>query len=92
MVCAAGGAELIEAAAGSTGASASGGFRIGARNWAILRKLSFKHGIRIAAHDVGGKSTRNLALDLATGEVAVFGGGQRKTLWSGATMPRKKAS
>lgn len=83
IVCAAGSAVLLSDAAG---------FRIGARNWAMLRKLCFTQGLRIAAQDVGGNLTRNLTLDLATGEVTVSSGGTRKSIWSGADTPRRRAS
>jgi chemotaxis protein CheD len=83
IVCAAGAAELIDDAAG---------FKIGARNWAAMRKLCFKQGIRIVAQEVGGNLTRNLSLDLATGEVVVTTGGLKKAIWSGAAMPRREAS
>ena len=82
-ICAAGGAELIDDRAG---------FKIGARNWAILRKLCFKQGIRINAQDVGGKQTRNMTLDLSTGDVVVSNGGNRKNLWTGSNVTGRKAS
>jgi len=83
VVCAAGAAEMIDDAAG---------FKIGARNWAALRKICFKQGIRIDAQDVGGGATRNLALNLATGEVTVSMNGVKKALWSGASNLGRKAS
>lgn len=83
VVCAAGAAELLDDAAG---------FKIGARNWAALRKICFKEGIRIVAQDVGGNSTRNLILDLATGDVIVSSGGVKKTIWSGSSVARRQAS
>lgn len=66
VVCAVGGAERI---------GGDNGLRIGARNWAMLRKLLWKNGIILAATDVGGESPRNLSLDLATGAVEVTSSG-----------------
>ena len=83
IVCAVGAAELLDDAAG---------FKIGARNWAALRKICFKQGIRIAAQDVGGNLTRNLTLDLASGDVVVTLGGTKKTIWCGSTAARRQVS
>ncbi|MEZ6016009.1 MAG: hypothetical protein R3F49_12895 [Planctomycetota bacterium] len=83
VLCAAGAAELLDDAAG---------FKIGARNWATLRKLCFKQGVRIAAQDVGGNMTRNLTLDLQTGDVTVSMNGTKKIIWTGASALRRNAS
>jgi len=46
-------------------------FRIGERNYAVLRKLLWKNNILIKAEDVGGQISRTLTLEIATGRVAI---------------------
>lgn len=50
-------------------------FRIGERNYVVLRKLLWKNEILLAAEDIGGTASRTLCLDMATGEtlLRVFG-------------------
>lgn len=71
IVCAAGGADRI---------GGEDGLRIGARNFAMLRKLLFKNGIKIAAADVGGDVSRNMTLDLTTGAVDITSAGHTTRL------------
>lgn len=65
--------ELIVAkVAGAASSLDEGGFfRIGERNYAVLRKILWKNGILIASEDVGGASTRTLFLETGTGRVVV---------------------
>lgn len=72
IVCAAGGAERL---------GGENDLRIGARNWAMLRKLLFQNGITLAATDVGGSISRNLKLMLSTGEVNVTSSGDSSRLF-----------
>jgi chemotaxis protein CheD len=44
-------------------------FQIGKRNFIMLRKLLWKNGVLIQAHDVGGTKSRTMSMDLNTGEV-----------------------
>lgn len=46
-------------------------FQIGKRNFVMLRNLLWKNGVLLQAHDVGGKESRTMSLDLASGEVAL---------------------
>ena len=46
-------------------------FRIGERNFAVLRKFLWKNNILIDGQDVGGKKPRTLTLDMATGRTMV---------------------
>ncbi|HDR04731.1 MAG TPA: chemotaxis protein CheD [Candidatus Marinimicrobia bacterium] len=55
----AGGAKLLDA---------KGLFRIGERNYTVLRKVLWKNDILIAAEDVGESKSRTMVLDMATGK------------------------
>jgi chemotaxis protein CheD len=46
-----------------------GVFKIGQRNYTVMRKLLWKNGLLIAAENVGGTSSRTLFLDIGTGAV-----------------------
>jgi chemotaxis protein CheD len=56
------------------GACAHGGeqddyFQIGRRNFVTFRKLLWRNGVLLTAHDVGGSHSRTLSLDIDTGDV-----------------------
>jgi len=46
-------------------------FQIGKRNFTMLRKLLWKNGVLLKAQDVGGNHSRNMALEIGSGEVIV---------------------
>jgi chemotaxis protein CheD len=46
-------------------------FQVGKRNFVMLRKLLWKNGILLSAHDIGGSHSRTLSLDIETGEVLI---------------------
>jgi chemotaxis protein CheD len=46
-------------------------FKIGQRNIVMLRKLLWKNGMLIAAHDVGGSCSRTMTLEIASGDVSL---------------------
>lgn len=46
-------------------------FRIGERNYVVLRKVLWKNGILIAAEDVGGAASRTVYLDVGTGRTQI---------------------
>jgi chemotaxis protein CheD len=48
-----------------------GFFRIGERNYAVLRRILWKNRILIAAEDVGGRDTRTLLLEIGSGRTLV---------------------
>jgi chemotaxis protein CheD len=50
-------------------------FKIGERNYTVLRKLLRKNNISIAAEDVGGMITRTMYLYIATGRTIIKSGG-----------------
>lgn len=55
-------------------------FKIGQRNYTVVRKLLWKNNILIQAEDVGGSAARTLFLDIATGRTIVKSGGQEVEL------------
>lgn len=46
-------------------------FQIGKRNFVMLRKLLWKNGVLLKAHDVGGTHSRTMSLDIETGAVSL---------------------
>ena len=46
-------------------------FQIGKRNFVMLRKLLWKNGVLLKAHDVGGTHARTMTLNIETGEVTL---------------------
>lgn len=55
-------------------------FQIGKRNFVMLRKLLWRNGLMIKAHDVGGNVSRTMTLAIATGEVTLAINGKRVRL------------
>jgi chemotaxis protein CheD len=50
-------------------------FRIGERNYAVLRKVLWKNGILITAEDVGGSVSRTVHVEVATGRTLIKSSG-----------------
>ncbi len=48
-----------------------GTFKIGDRNYAVLRKMLWKNNVLITAEDVGGAVPRTMSLEIATGRVTI---------------------
>ena len=59
---------------------AQGTFKIGERNYIVLRKVLWKNDILIAAEDTGGAIARTLYLYLDTGRTTIKSRGQEKEL------------
>ena len=57
-----------------------GAFRIGERNYTVLRKLLWKNDILIAAEDVGGSIARTMYLHMDTGCTTIKVAGQEREL------------
>ncbi len=55
-------------------------FKIGERNYTILKKLLWKNNIMIEAEDVGGIASRTVYFDLSTGQVTISSKGVKKEL------------
>jgi chemotaxis protein CheD len=62
---------IVKAAGGacSAGKEEDDYFQIGKRNFVMLRKLLWKNGVLLKAHDIGGNQSRTLSLNIGTGEV-----------------------
>ena len=78
------GAEKKNLVAKAAGAArlldASGIFRIGERNHAVLKKVLEKNGIPLLAEDVGGTLPRTLSLYMETGETTIKCRGREERL------------
>jgi chemotaxis protein CheD len=78
------GAERKRLIAKVAGASSllddKGMFRIGERNYTILRKVLWKNNILIAAEDVRGTVSRTMSLHMATGKTFIKSRGQEVEL------------
>ena len=55
-------------------------FKIGERNYTVLRKILWKNNILIASEDVGGTKSRTLSLYMSTGRVTVKSGSKEVDL------------
>lgn len=58
----------------------NGMFKIGERNYTVLRKVLWKNEILIAAEEVGGTVARTLVLNIATGKTTIRSGGAEREL------------
>lgn len=57
-----------------------GFFKIGERNYAVLRKVLWKNEILIAAEDVGGTMARTMHLNMGSGETLISSMGKETVL------------
>jgi chemotaxis protein CheD len=55
-------------------------FQIGKRNFVMFRKLLWKNGVLLSAHDIGGNCSRTLSLDIDSGDVLLKVDGSYKKL------------
>ena len=62
---------VVKVAGGASLKSGSDLFEIGKHNIIALRKVLWKNGVMISAHDVGGSVSRTITLDVATGGVTL---------------------
>ena len=70
----------VKIAGGAKMSSGPKGFDIGKRNYLAVRKTLWKHGMFIDAEDVGGRSARNMYLDMSDGSVTIRSVGLEKRL------------
>jgi chemotaxis protein CheD len=55
-------------------------FKVGQRNYTVLKKLLWKNNILIESEDVGGTDSRTLYFEVATGKTMISSKGQKKEL------------
>ena len=55
-------------------------FKIGERNYTILKNLLWKNNMLLDSEDVGGTASRTVHLDVATGETLISSNGKKRTL------------
>ena len=55
-------------------------FKIGERNYTVLRKILWKNGMLIASEDVGGGVARTIRLEIGSGKFAIRSGGKEVLL------------
>jgi len=71
---------IVKAAGCSSMLDEKGFFKIGERNFTILRKLLWKNNIVIDKDDIGGDYSRTVSISVATGRVIVKSDGREKEL------------
>lgn len=55
-------------------------FKIGERNYTVLKKLLWKNNILLKTEDIGGTASRTLHFDIDTGETVISSNGQKRNL------------
>ena len=55
-------------------------FKIGERNFTILKKILWKNNILLSSNDVGGTKSRTVYFELSTGEITISSKGQKWVL------------
>lgn len=67
---------IVKVAGGGAPMDSAGRFKIGERNYAVLRKVLWKNNLLIAGEDVGGTKPRTMRIQLSDGLVTVSSGGE----------------
>ena len=62
---------LVKVAGASSLLDDKGIFKIGERNYTVLRKILWKNNMLISSEDVGGTASRTVSLDIGTGTTLV---------------------
>jgi chemotaxis protein CheD len=52
-------------------------FKIGQRNYTVLKKLLWKNNVLLESEDVGGSGSRTVHFDLSTGQIIISGKGEK---------------
>jgi chemotaxis protein CheD len=55
-------------------------FRIGERNYTVLKKLLWKNNILLESEDIGGTNSRTIHFDVSSGQVTLSSGGTKRLL------------
>lgn len=67
---------VVRAAGAASILDPAGIFRIGERNWAMLRKVMWKEAMLIAASDIGGAVSRTVRMEVGTGRLTIKSAGK----------------
>lgn len=67
---------VVKVAGGGAPMDSAGRFKIGERNYAVLRKILWKNNLLIAGEDVGGTKPRTMRIQMSDGMVTVSSGGE----------------
>ncbi len=67
---------VVNVAGGSQVLDSQGVFKIGERNFTVLRKILWKNGLLMNAQEVGGNKSRTVSLEVATGRFSIKSGGK----------------
>lgn len=68
---------IVKAAGCGSPMSRNEMFKIGERNFTILKKILWKNNILLSADDVGGTNSRTVYFDVASGEITISSRGQK---------------
>lgn len=71
---------IVKVAGGSNLLDEKGTFKIGERNYTVLRKILWKNGILIKSESVGGSVSRTMHLYMDTGKITIKSCGQEVVL------------
>jgi len=55
-------------------------FKIGERNYVVLKKLLWKDGVLLKAEDIGGSLSRTLHFNVASGQIVISSNGEKRAL------------
>lgn len=55
-------------------------FKIGERNYLVLKKILWKNNVMLKAEDVGGTASRTVHFDLKNGEITISSGSEKRSL------------
>jgi chemotaxis protein CheD len=55
-------------------------FKIGERNYTVLKKLLWKNNILLKTEDIGGTASRTVHFDIGTGQTVISSNGQKRSL------------
>jgi chemotaxis protein CheD len=67
---------VVNVAGGSQVLDSQGVFKIGERNFTVLRKILWKNGLLMHVQEVGGNASRTISLDVGTGRFSIKSGGK----------------
>ncbi len=71
---------IVKAAGCSSLLDEKGLFKIGERNYTVLRKILWKNDVLIETQDIGGNVSRTMSVEVATGRVVIRSGGKESEL------------